>query len=289
MRWGSFITRRHCTKSDSISDFWQVLSSWDREDCQRWRKVATNLAEAEKHLDFVKGESDLNWQMAQDILASLEPLREKAEFLAAWGGHTGKYLFDIVLKNELRRTVPKKLAKLVARNSNNSRVIFYDWIVELWVRRGGRLSITWNDYAKEPNERVSGPFVDFFEAVAGPLMGSAMPSRQTIRDIVRTQRRRREALREYAALMGQGDDSAHSFVLSDKRRKNFRELSGLGSIEDRARGTTIVVTWGQGQVEARIVDRMRPQSSHWSTKTVGRTVIGWGSLVSCLRNCGAYL
>ena len=37
------------------------------------------------------------------------------------------------------------------------------------------------------------------------------------------------------------------------------------------------------------VERRRPQSSHWSTKTVGCTVIGWGSLVSCLRNCGPYL
>jgi len=44
----------------------------------------------------------------------------------------------------------------------------------------------------------------------------------------------------------------------------------------------------QGQLEARIVEGRRPQSSHWSTKTVC-AVIGWGSLVSCLRNCGAYL
>ena len=59
---------------------------------------------------------------------------------------------------------------------------------------------------------------------------------------------------------------------------NQRDLSGLGSIEGRARGATFVVTWSQGQVEARIVDRMRPQSSHWSTKTVRCTVIGWGHL-----------
>jgi len=48
------------------------------------------------------------------------------------------------------------------------------------------------------------------------------------------------------------------------------------SIEDRARGATFVVTWGQGQVEARIVERRRPQSSHWSTKTVRCVIIGWG-------------
>jgi len=34
-----------------------------------------------------------------------------------------------------------------------------------------------------------------------------------------------------------------------------RDLSGLGSIEDRARGATFVVTWSQGQVEAHIVER----------------------------------
>ena len=52
-------------------------------------------------------------------------------------------------------------------------------------------------------------------------------------------------------------------------------------------GQQFVVTWGQGQVEARIVERRRSQSSYWSTKTVRCAVVGWGSLVSCLRNCGA--
>jgi hypothetical protein len=45
---------------------------------------------------------------------------------------------------------------------------------------------------------------------------------------------------------------------------NQRDLSGMGCEQDRARGATVVVTWGQGQVEARIVDRMRPQGHFFS-------------------------
>ena len=59
---------------------------------------------------------------------------------------------------------------------------------------------------------------------------------------------------------------------------NQRDLSGMGYEQDCARTATVCVTWGQGQVEARIVERRRPQSSHGSTKTVRCAVIGWGHL-----------
>ena len=45
-----------------------------------------------------------------------------------------------------------------------------------------------------------------------------------------------------------------------------------------------MVTWSQGQVEARIVERMRPQSSHWSTKPVGCAVLSFLGGLGLVRN-----
>src|SRR5690242_16000298 len=54
------------------SDFWQMMCRWDREDCQRWRKIANHLAEAKKHLDVLEEYSDLTNHVARDVLASVD-------------------------------------------------------------------------------------------------------------------------------------------------------------------------------------------------------------------------
>ena len=170
-------------------DFWRMLCRRDREDCQLWREAAICLAEAEKHLRALEEQSDLANHVARDAIAPLVVLREKAEFLAAHKLITATYFYDQTIKNELRGALPEKLAKLATHNSNNWRAIFYEHLADLWEQRGGRLTTTWR-HPRHPrrdpsgkddgNHEVSGAFVEFFESVARPLMGAAMPSRHTI-------------------------------------------------------------------------------------------------------------
>ena len=53
----------------------------------------------------------------------------------------------------------------------------------------------------------------------------------------------------------------------DSLRAGMRELGWIegSNLTIGLDGQQFVVTWGQGQVEARIVERRRPQSSRWST------------------------
>jgi hypothetical protein len=174
---------------------WELFRRWDVEDCNRWRKISFHLAETEKYLRSLKEDQGLSSLFTPEFLATLKPLREMAEKLASWKAHLNVPAFD-ALKEDICKVLPNKQAKALVRDIYNPRTIFYENIADLWAHRGGNVATTWDESAGRGKE-ISGAFVEFFEAVARPIMGSATPSRHSIRDFMRKAKRRRAAWHQF--------------------------------------------------------------------------------------------
>jgi hypothetical protein len=151
-----------------------------------WRKLVAMCDQAANLLTSLDYGSDGSYDDFRERnfvrpIRWLRSLRERAE----------SFSIDS-LDEELRGMLPKKLARAATRKPN-ARLLFESLVVDFWEQIGGKAATSWDPV----NERVFGPFVVFFEAVARPVMKSNMPSLRSLQDIVRREKLIREAFREF--------------------------------------------------------------------------------------------
>jgi hypothetical protein len=168
---------------------WRKTSQRDLEERRRWHQLSVLSRKASALLASLEFGANSESASVRDYHE--RTFAQPAEWLRCLCEIAQMHSVDD-LKEDLRRVLPKKLAKAAIRTPNAEQ-LFEGFIADFWEKLGGKLGTSWDDVTK----RVFGPYVSFFEAVGRPVMKSKMPSLRSLQDIVRREKLIREAFREF--------------------------------------------------------------------------------------------
>jgi hypothetical protein len=137
---------------------------WHMRHAKQWKKVARLAEQTLESLRIVSsGHPTEHWNCSLEMLENLS--REAAGF---------------------GNTYNKEDAKLDPPWLSKPREAYVDLVLNTWCELGGQLRIS-----RHPrSEKVQGPLARYFLAVARPVLGTAMLSLESLRDIIDRQKRK---------------------------------------------------------------------------------------------------
>jgi hypothetical protein len=174
---------------------WRSIVRRDRKDRGSWQRLVKLSSDARAVLKQL----DQDWseeQRATDYYR--RSIAEPASWLAAIVDLAGEYagLWGGIasIDDEIRQRFPTTTARRMLRR-DSPQAWFVSLVADFWVRRGGKLATSFDPV----RGRVFGPFVNYFQAVAAPILKKDTPTLQSLRRIVRREKLLQKAWREFGA------------------------------------------------------------------------------------------